>query len=84
MMLANTFKLAMASATMDLILGGVIGGPISRRLISRNNLTPGRLTPNSHKTITFSPQSYNLATPKNGVNIIFHIILHGLEATTSP
>jgi ESS family glutamate:Na+ symporter len=36
--LAGTMELAMACATFGLILGGVVGGPLAQRLISKHNL----------------------------------------------
>lgn len=37
---AGATTIAMASATFGIIVGSLIGGPIARRLISKNNLTP--------------------------------------------
>jgi len=34
----NTLELAMAAATFGLVIGGIIGGPIAQRLITKNNL----------------------------------------------
>jgi ESS family glutamate:Na+ symporter len=71
----NTFELAMASATMGLILGGLVGGPVSRRLISRNNLTADELGSNLDETITFNPEDYDLVTPRKMMETLFFILL---------
>jgi ESS family glutamate:Na+ symporter len=71
----NTFELAMASATMGLILGGLIGGPVSRRLISRNNLTADELDNSLDETVTFNPEDYDLVTPKKMMETLFFILL---------
>ncbi|CAM3173543.1 sodium/glutamate symporter [Moritella viscosa] len=34
----NTLELAMAAATFGLVIGGIIGGPIAQRLITKHNL----------------------------------------------
>ena len=72
---ANTFELAMASATMGLILGGLVGGPVSRRLISRHNLTADALDSSLDETVTFSPEDYDLVTPKKMMETLFFILL---------
>jgi len=36
--LANTMELAMACATFGLIFGGIVGGPLAQRLITKHNL----------------------------------------------
>ena len=74
MMPANTFELAMASATMGLILGGLVGGPVSRRLISRNNLTADKFDANVDETVTFNPEDYDLVTPRKMMETLFVIM----------
>jgi ESS family glutamate:Na+ symporter len=74
-MQANTFELAMASATMGLILGGLAGGPVSRRLIRRNNLTAEELGSNLDETVTFNPEDYDLVTPRKMMETLFFILL---------
>lgn len=39
--LQGAMELAMACATFGLVLGGIIGGPVAQRLITRHGLTPG-------------------------------------------
>jgi ESS family glutamate:Na+ symporter len=38
--LQGSMELAMASATFGLVLGGLIGGPVTKRLVERYNLEP--------------------------------------------
>jgi len=71
----NIFELAMASATMGLILGGLVGGPVSRRLINRNNLTADKQDINLDEIVTFSPEDYDLVTPKKMMETLFFILL---------
>jgi len=71
----NIFELAMASATMGLILGGLVGGPVSRRLINRNNLTADKQDTNLDEIVTFSPEDYDLVTPKKMMETLFFILL---------
>lgn len=75
MMPTNTFELAMASATMGLILGGLVGGPVSRRLISRNSLTADELGSDVDETVTFNPEDYDLVTPRKMMETLFFILL---------
>jgi len=39
--LQGAMELAMACATFGLVLGGIIGGPVAQRLITRHRLAPG-------------------------------------------
>src|SRR5690606_14914030 len=39
--LQGAMELAMACATFGLVLGGLLGGPIAQRLITRHQLAPG-------------------------------------------
>lgn len=71
---SNIFELAMASATMGLILGGLIGGPVTRRLISRFNLTPNNQDANLEETVTFNPEDYDLVTPRKMMETLFFIL----------
>lgn len=70
----NTFELAMASATMGLILGGLVGGPVSRRLINRNNLTANKQDSSLDEIVTFNPEDQDLVTPKKMMETLFVIL----------
>ncbi|MFW5887990.1 MAG: sodium/glutamate symporter, partial [Bacteriovoracia bacterium] len=63
--LQGAFELAMACATFGLILGGLIGGPVTRKLIQKYNLKPdARENKNDEHDITFSPEDTDRVTPK--------------------
>lgn len=60
----DVFELAMAAATLGLVLGGLVGGPVSKRLIHRYQLTPDEYHEETDDTITFDPDDHDLVTPK--------------------
>ena len=65
----GTFELAMASATFGLILGGILGGPVTQKLIKKYNLsapidTSGKKGGENSDTITFNPNDVDQVTPK--------------------
>lgn len=62
--LQNALELAMASATFGLVLGGLLGGPVAKRLIQRHNLTPTERPTAAHEVITYDPEEKDLVTPK--------------------
>lgn len=63
--LQGAFELAMACATFGLILGGLIGGPVTKRLISVYKLTPDKEDINNISSdINFDPEENEKVTPK--------------------
>lgn len=67
----NALELAMAAATFGLVLGGLLGGPVARRLIQKHKLSPIDNNQNTSKeheneadTITYDPDDKDLVTPK--------------------
>jgi len=60
----GTFELAMASATFGLILGGILGGPVTQRLIQKYNLKASKEDTQDVDTITFNPNDSDHVTPK--------------------
>lgn len=60
----GVFELAMACATFGLILGGLIGGPVSRRLISRNSLAPTDDEESSHHEVQYRLEISEKVTPR--------------------
>jgi ESS family glutamate:Na+ symporter len=60
----GTFELAMASATFGLILGGVLGGPVTQRLIKKYNLKASPEDQDTKEVITFNPEDTDTVTPK--------------------
>jgi len=75
-MQSSIFELAMAAATLGLILGGLVGGPVSKRLIKKHNL---KADTSYHEelddTITFDPEDHDLVTPKKMMETLFIILL---------
>ena len=73
---SNVFELAMAAATLGLILGGLAGGPVSKKLIKKYNL---KADTSYHEelddTITFDPEDHDLVTPKKMMETLFVILL---------
>ncbi len=62
--LQAALELAMACATFGLVLGGLIGGPVAQRLITKNNLTPDEDDKNEvSNEITFDPRDEDKVTP---------------------
>jgi len=72
----SVFELAMAAATLGLILGGLVGGPVSKRLITKYNL---KADASYHEelddTVTFDPEDHDLVTPKKMIETLFIILL---------
>lgn len=60
----GTFELAMACATFGLILGGLLGGPVTQKLIKKYNLKPIPEDIDTKTTITFSTEDVDTITPK--------------------
>ncbi|CAM3826646.1 Sodium/glutamate symporter [Rheinheimera salexigens] len=74
-MQSSVFELAMAAATFGLILGGLVGGPVSKRLIKKYNL---KADTSYHEklddTITFDPEDHDLVTPRKMMETLFVIL----------
>ncbi|WOH38375.1 sodium/glutamate symporter [Thalassotalea fonticola] len=73
-MSGGVFELAMAAATMGLVLGGLVGGPVSKRLIKRYDLKAGEYHEELDDTITFNPEDHDLVTPKKMMETLFVIL----------
>jgi len=71
----SIFELAMAAATLGLVLGGLVGGPVSKRLISRYNLKADECDESLDDTVTFNPEDHDLVTPKKMMETLFIILL---------
>lgn len=64
----GTLELAMACATFGLVLGGIIGGPVARRLIQKHKLKPDEdavRDKDSRDTITYDPEDKDQVTPRS-------------------
>jgi len=73
-MAGGIFELAMAAATLGLVLGGLVGGPVSKRLIKRYNLKADEYHEELDDTITFNPDDHDLVTPKKMMETLFVIL----------
>lgn len=73
-MASGVFELAMAAATLGLVLGGLIGGPVSKRLIDKYNLKADEYHEELDDTITFNPEDHDLVTPKKMMETLFIIL----------
>lgn len=72
---SSIFELAMAAATLGLVLGGLVGGPVSKRLINRYNLKADEYDEKLDDTVTFNPEDLDLVTPKKMMETLFIILL---------
>lgn len=60
----GSMEIAMACATFGLVLGGVIGGPVTRRLIRKHGLKPDESEDQTTDMITFNPEDSDNVTPR--------------------
>jgi ESS family glutamate:Na+ symporter len=73
---SSAFELAMAAATLGLILGGLVGGPVAKRLIKKYDLKADTsFNENLDDTITFDPDDHDLVTPRKMMETLFFILL---------
>ena len=68
----GTMELAMACATFGLVLGGLIGGPVTRRLIDKYKLKPGEEYRHERKTeeVTYDLDEEDDVTPRKMLETI--------------
>lgn len=71
----SIFELAMAAATLGLVLGGLVGGPVSKQLIKRYSLKADEYHEELDDTVTFNPEDHDLVTPKKMMETLFIILL---------
>ena len=62
--LQGAMELAMASATFGLVLGGIIGGPVTKRLVEKNNLHPSDPKEVQTLGVTYDPEDADRVTPR--------------------
>ncbi len=62
--LQGAMEVAMASATFGLVLGGLIGGPVTRRLIEGRGLKPTETLEEQTTGVTYSPEDADQITPR--------------------
>ncbi|MFC1746117.1 sodium/glutamate symporter, partial [Candidatus Riflebacteria bacterium] len=61
--LQAALELAMACATFGLVLGGLIGGPVAKRLITVYNLKPEGDPKKFTESVTYDPEDVDRVTP---------------------
>jgi ESS family glutamate:Na+ symporter len=73
--LQGVLELAMACATFGLVIGGILGGPVAQRLISRRKLTSGE-EPHKHYTdvVTYDPHEEDRVTPQVLMETMFILV----------
>ncbi len=72
----GTMELAMACATFGLVLGGLIGGPVTRRLIEKHRLRPQEYTHEQTKEqVTYDLDEQDDVTPRRMLETITIIVL---------
>ncbi|NRD71970.1 sodium/glutamate symporter [Shewanella sp. VB17] len=76
----NTLEFAMAAATFGLVMGGIIGGPVAQRLISKNNLVSSfGVGGNHHKEhpdlLTYDQLEEDRVTAKSILEVLFILLL---------
>jgi len=74
--LQGVLELAMASATFGLVLGGIIGGPVTKRLVERYGLHPTQeCPPPAVHEVTYDPEELDRVTPRRMLETLFIIVL---------
>ncbi|MBT2153237.1 sodium/glutamate symporter [Pseudoalteromonas tetraodonis] len=72
---SSIFELAMAAATFGLILGGLIGGPVTKRLVIKHNLTPQNNNQDINAAPHFNPTEKDIVTPKKMMETLLVILI---------
>ncbi|MBW2731757.1 MAG: sodium/glutamate symporter [Deltaproteobacteria bacterium] len=62
--LQGAMELAMASATFGLVLGGIIGGPVTKRLVDKYQLEPSDPPEVQTQDVTYSLEDQDRVTPR--------------------
>jgi len=74
--LQGTMELAMACATFGLVLGGLLGGPITRRLIRRHRLEPSaEAVAQKDQSVTYDVDDPDRVTPRRMMETMLIITL---------
>ncbi len=72
---SSIFELAMAAATFGLILGGLIGGPVTKRLVIKHNLTSQNNNQDINAAPHFNPTEKDIVTPKKMMETLLVILI---------
>ncbi|UTW45736.1 sodium/glutamate symporter [bacterium SCSIO 12696] len=62
--LQGVLEIAMAAATFGLVLGGMIGGPVTERLIKKYNLKPTEKHVSPDDMVTYDVDDKDIVTPR--------------------
>ncbi|MCV6603810.1 MAG: sodium/glutamate symporter, partial [Porticoccaceae bacterium] len=62
--LQGVLEIAMAAATFGLVLGGMIGGPVTERLIKKHNLKPTEKHIEPDDMVTYDVDDKDIVTPR--------------------
>ncbi len=78
--MSNVLEIAMASATFGLIIGGIIGSPVSQRLVDKHNLESeygrGVKTHEKHpEIVTYNEYEEDKVTAKKVLEKLFFLII---------
>ncbi|WP_394129475.1 sodium/glutamate symporter [Shewanella maritima] len=76
----NTLEFAMAAATFGLVMGGIIGGPVAQRLISKHKLESSYGVGGNHHQdhpdlVTYDQLEEDRVTAKRILEVLFIILL---------
>ncbi|MCQ1058436.1 sodium/glutamate symporter [Photobacterium sp. DNB23_23_1] len=76
----HTLELSMAAATFGLVMGGIIGGPIAQRLISKFSLKSEFGAGEKHHIehpdlVTYSDNEEDRITGKNTIEVLFILLI---------
>lgn len=72
----GVLELAMACATFGLVIGGILGGPVAQRLISRNGLKSEFGTQAHHDdVVTYNPREEDRITPQVLLETLFILLV---------
>lgn len=74
--LQGVMELAMACATFGLVIGGVLGGPVAQRLLSKHNLESAEGANVRHPdTVTYDIREEDRVTPEKLLQTLFIIVV---------
>ncbi len=72
----GVLELAMACATFGLVIGGILGGPVAQRLISRHGLKSEYGTQAHHDdVVTYNPREEDRITPQVLLETLFILLV---------
>jgi ESS family glutamate:Na+ symporter len=72
----GVMELAMACATFGLVIGGLLGGPVAQRLLTKHNLKSSLGDHHDHHdVVTFDPKDQDRITPKILLETLFIIVV---------